>query len=112
MARTIILRSPTVSESYTEWLNKSTIIDKEYFAYNAPDEYEELFQADFYREWKGILPRLFEDNFMNEITSSKLSSYLISKIPNLDPDKEYLIDFCCKLLAACIKYPDATIETY
>jgi hypothetical protein len=110
MARTIILRSPTVSEGYTEWLNKSTAINKNYF--DAPDEYEELFQADFYREWKGILSGLFEDNFMNEITSSKLSSYLLSKIPNLDPDKEYLIDFCCKLLAACIKYPDATIETY
>lgn len=112
MSRAIKLRSPEVSEEYTEWINKSTAFDREYYNYNAPDEYREFFRADLFRGHHKAVPEFWDNEFMADMTAAKLLPHLLKTIPLISPDDEYLIDSLCNLLAACIKYPDAIIETY
>jgi hypothetical protein len=113
MSLSIKLRSPEVSEEYTEWVNKSTAFDREYYNYNAPDQYRELYRVDIPGRYWTVAQENNVGQLWEVFTSPILMlTYLLERTPFINPEEETLIDFCCGLIAACIKFPDATIKTY
>lgn len=114
MSLHIKLRSPEISESYAEWEKKATAFDREYYHYNQPDKYEVLWEGQLpsYAVWyigdTAFLDLLKEPGVYKPKSMSRL---IIDILPITPSDYGTLIDFLCSYLAACLKFPNAIIET-